>query len=134
MLAVMGSALMRELDALTGWLPSLISTKSGVGRNLDKTDRQAFRRGMNRRGRRSFHRYMKAARRHDFAAVDSAMMALADRPLLTIFGEKNDPLGFQPLWAEKFADIEQVEVPNGNHFPMCDAPSLVATRIRKWHL
>ena len=57
----------------------------------------------------------------------------ADRSLLTIFGENNDPLGFQPAWAERFARIEQFEVPNGSHFPMCDDPGLVANAIRTWH-
>src|SRR5215471_1540469 len=54
-------------------------------------------------------------------------------PLLTIFGKRNDPLGFQPRWKQLFPEAQQVVVPKGNHFPMCDAPDLVANRIRSWH-
>lgn len=133
MLALMGSPPMRELDVWTGWLPRLTSTRFGLGRNFDNTTRQTFRRGVDRRGRRSFHRYMSAARHHNFATIDTAVAALADRSLLTVFGEKNDPLGFQQAWAERFARIEQVEIPKGNHFPMCDDPVLVADAIRSWH-
>ena len=133
MLALMGSPPMRELDVWTGWLPRLTSTRFGVGRKFDNTSRRTFRRGVDHRGRRSFHRYMSAVRHHDFVTIDKAVAALADRSLLTIFGEDNDPLGFQPAWAQRFARIEQVEVPKGNHFPMCDDPGLVANAIRSWH-
>jgi pimeloyl-ACP methyl ester carboxylesterase len=52
---------------------------------------------------------------------------------LTIFGEKNDPLHFQPQWNARFADTRQVIVPGGHHFPMCDDPVLVADAIHTWH-
>ena len=129
MLAVMGSAPMCELHVATGWLTRLSSTKFGVGRNWERSTRRTFRRGIDRRGRRSFHRYLRSARRHDYAAVERAVRSLADRPMVTVFGAKNDPLGFQPQWAERFDDIVQVEVPDGNHFPMCDDPALVAGAI-----
>jgi haloalkane dehalogenase len=54
-------------------------------------------------------------------------------PLLTIFGQRNDPLGFQPRWKQMFPDARQVVVPKGNHFPMCDDADLVADAIRSWH-
>lgn len=131
MLAVMGSRTMQAIDAVTGWLPRMTSTRFGVGRHLDPTDRRAFRRGMRGSGRASFHRYMRSVRRHDYARVDRAMRQLAGRPLLTAFGANNDPLGFQPQWAERFADVEQLEIPGGNHFPMCDDPEAVANGIRR---
>lgn len=133
MLATMGNAAVRESDAWTGWLPRMTSTGFGVGRHWSRSRRRVFRRGMDRRGRRSFHRAMASVRRHDYGAVDRSVAALADRPLLTVFGERNDPLGFQPLWRERFADIEQVVVPRGNHFPMCDDPDLVAAALAGWH-
>jgi len=52
---------------------------------------------------------------------------------LTIFGERNDPLGFQPHWRVVFPAARQVVIPKGNHFPMCDAPDVVAEEIRRWH-
>jgi haloalkane dehalogenase len=54
-------------------------------------------------------------------------------PLVTIFGERNDPLGFQPRWKQMFPDVRRVVVAKGNHFPMCDDPDLVAETIRSWH-
>ena len=132
MLAVMGSRTMQGIDVVTGWLPRLTSTRFGVGRHLDRGDRRAFRRAMRARGRASFHRYMRSVRRHDYDRVDRAVLAMADRPLLTVFGENNDPLGFQPQWADRFVDIEQLEVADGNHFPMCDDPVGVAAAITSW--
>ena len=132
MLAVMGSRTMQVIDVVTGWLPRMTSTRFGVGRHLSRRDRRAFRRAMRTRGRASFHRYMRSVRRHDYDRVDRAVLALADRPLLTVFGENNDPLGFQPQWAERFSDIEQLEIAGGNHFPMCDDPAGVAAAISAW--
>jgi putative AlgH/UPF0301 family transcriptional regulator len=54
-------------------------------------------------------------------------------PLLTIFDERNDPLGFQPQWKKLFPDTRQVVVEKGNHFPMCDDPELVSESIRSWY-
>jgi pimeloyl-ACP methyl ester carboxylesterase len=134
MLALMGSAPMRELDVLTNWLPRFTASNAGVGRHLDKTSRRAFRAGIDGPARRSFHRYMRDARNPDALLDDvrRAFVALRDRPLLTIFGEKNDPLHFQPQWKSQFANTRQVVVPDGHHFPMCDDPDLVARSIRTW--
>jgi pimeloyl-ACP methyl ester carboxylesterase len=54
-------------------------------------------------------------------------------PLLTIFGERNDPFGFQRRWKSLFSKARQVVVPGGHHFPMCDDPALVATSINTWY-
>jgi len=132
MLAVMGSAPVRGADVATGFLPRLASGRFGVGRRLGRPARRAFRRGVDRRGRSSFHRYLRDARRGDFAAVDRGVELLRTRPVLTVFGARNDPLRFQPRWQQLCSDIRQVEVPKGNHFPMCDDPSLVAAEIRAW--
>jgi len=58
---------------------------------------------------------------------------LAQVPMLTIFGERNDPFGFQKRWKELFPDARQAVVAKGNHFPMCDAPDFVAREIREWY-
>jgi haloalkane dehalogenase len=133
MLAVMGNPVMRELDALTGWLPRASATRFGVARHWDHPTRRAYRQGFRRRQRRSFHRYMGSARRHDYLNIDAAVAAVADRPVLTIFGARNDPLHFQPRWRERFPRAEQLTVPKGYHFPMCDDPDLVASSIAAWH-
>ena len=58
---------------------------------------------------------------------------LADRPVLTVFGARNDPFGFQRQWRSRFPDIEQIQIPKGNHFPMCDDPGGLAAHITAWY-
>jgi len=136
MLAAMGSGIMREVDAYTGWLPAATSGRFGAGRHWNHADRAAFRAGIDRDGRRAIHRYLADARRADplYATVETALRGpLADRPLLTIFGQYNDPLRMQPRWKALFPSARQKVVPKGNHFPMCDAPAIVAQWIHQWH-
>ena len=133
MLALMGSAPMRELDVWTGWMPRLASTRFGLGRHWSRSTRKTFRRAMKHRGRRSLHRYMAAVRRHDFTAVDQS----SERPRLASaldrLRQHNDQFKFQPKWAERFPNTTHVVVAKGNHFPMCDDPGLVARSIADWH-
>jgi haloalkane dehalogenase len=136
MLTVMGSALMREFDAFTAFLPRATSTRLGVGRHLDRHDRRVFRAGIDRAARRSFHRYMRSARkeREMFDRIEAAVAGpLAGKPLLTIFGQWNDPLRFQPKWKQRYPSARQLVVARGMHFPMCDAPQAVAESITTWH-
>lgn len=135
MLALMGSRVTRELDAFTGILPRISSTAFGIGRQMDEASRNAFLAGVGRQGVRSFHSYLRDARRSQiYREVDAALSGpFRSLPLLTIFGERNDPLGFQPRWRQLFPRARQVVVPKGNHFPMCDAPDLVAESIRELH-
>lgn len=136
MLALMGSAPMREFDVLTQLLPRITSSTFGVGRHLDVAGRKAFLAGIGSQGVRAFHRYLQDARKSK-TIYEPLRTALAGPfralPLLTIFGERNDPLGFQPQWKELYPEARQVVVKNGNHFPMCDAPDLVAISIRDFH-
>jgi haloalkane dehalogenase len=136
MLALMGSIVMREFDVLTGILPRITSSAFGVGRHLDEPSRNAFYAGIGRQGVRAFHGYLRDARKSDalYEQLDRALTGpFRTLPLLTIFGERNDPLGFQPRWKQLFSDARQVVVSKGNHFPMCDNPDLVAASIREWH-
>jgi pimeloyl-ACP methyl ester carboxylesterase len=136
MLAIVGSPFMRELDVMTGLVPRITASSFGVGRHLDWPSRAAFRAGMRPRSLRSFHDYMRSALHCDdvYARASAALAGpLATVPLLTIFGERNDPFGFQKRWKELFPAARQAVVPKGNHFPMCDAPDLVAQTIRSWH-
>jgi len=108
----------------------------GAGRHLDEPSRRAYRAGIGRQGLRAFHDYLRDARNCEalYEQVESALTGpLRGLPLLTIFGERNDPLGFQPRWKGLLADAHQVVVAKGNHYPMCDDPDLVARTIRWWH-
>jgi pimeloyl-ACP methyl ester carboxylesterase len=132
MLAAMGSAPAREFDAAVGWLPRLTATGFGVGRHLSRDDVAVFRAGIDRAARRAWHGYFRDARHADelYAELDDGLRGpLADRRLLTIFGQFNDPLRFQPRWKALFPTAHQVTVRRGNHFPMCDDPDLVASAV-----
>jgi haloalkane dehalogenase len=136
MLRLMGSTPIREFSAWTGILARVTSSAFGVGRHFDSRSRKAFYAGIGRQGLRAFHSYLRDARKSE-AIYDQLEHALTGPfrrlPLLTIFGERNDPLGFQPRWKQLFSDARQVVVSEGNHFPMCDDPDLVARSIRELH-
>lgn len=135
MLTVFGSVWMREIDAYTGWLPAASATRFGVGRHLDRPSRRAFRHGMDREGRRTMHLLFRSTRRSErvFAEAADALAEMADRPLLTVFGQFGDYLRFRPKWRARFGDVTDVTVPRGLHFPMSDAPKLTADAIDRWH-
>jgi len=136
MLALMGSAAVREFDAWTGLLPKITSTAFGIGRSMTRADRDVFLSGVDRQATRAFHAYLHDARNEEalYAEVDRALRGpFRTLPVATVFGERNDPLGFQPRWKQRFPDARQIVVANGNHFPMCDDPDLVAKAIRDLH-
>jgi pimeloyl-ACP methyl ester carboxylesterase len=134
MLAVMAGGLTRQISVATGALSGLTATTFGVGRHLDEASRRAYRAGL-QKGMQVFHDYLHDARDSDlYEEIARGFTGPLRRlPLLTIFGERNDPLGFQPQWKALFPDARQIVIPRGNHFPMCDAPDVVADQIRRWH-
>lgn len=135
MLALMGSAPVRELNVATNILARITSTSFGVGRHWRRGDRAVFRAGIDAPARRAWHAYFRDARgaRTLYAEVDAALRgSLADRPLLTVFGQFNDPLRFQPRWKALFPTAQQLKVRRGNHFPMCDDPDLVASALKSF--
>lgn len=136
MLALFGSAWMRGLDAATAWLPWASTTRFGVGRHLNRASRRAFRRGMDREGRRTMHLLFRSAR-HSPRVYDAAEAALdhqlAGRPLLAVFGAWGDYLRFRPQWRRRFPQIREVTIARGLHFPMCDDPDTTAQAIAAWH-
>jgi pimeloyl-ACP methyl ester carboxylesterase len=134
MLALMGSTAMREFDVFSGVLPRITARTFGIGRIMDEPSRKAFLSGIGRQGIRSFHAYMRDASTSTniYEQVDRALAGpFRHLPLVTFFGEHNDPLGFQPRWKQLFPDSRQVVVADGNHFPMCDDPDLLASTIRE---
>lgn len=136
MLRIMGSRPVRAFDSGTNFVPAVTSGKFGVGRHFDAEQRAAFRDMFAERGtRRRFHDLMASAVDEiDYlSSVEAGLARLADRPVLTIFGQRNDPFRFQERWMTHFPDADQMVVVGGYHFPMCDDPDGVATRIAAWH-
>jgi pimeloyl-ACP methyl ester carboxylesterase len=135
MLALMGSAPVREMDVAANVLARITSTSFGVGRHWSRADRAVFRAGIDVSARRAWHAYFRDARGAQalYAEVDAALRGTpADRPLLTIFGQFNDPLRFQPRWKALFPNARQLKVRRDNHFPMCDDPHLVASALKSF--
>lgn len=137
MFRVMTSAPVRAINVSTNLVPKLTSGGFGIGRNLDKQSRAAFLGGFAAKAaRHRFHDMMLAAREETayLAELEQALATtLSDVPALTIYGEKNDPFGFQEKFARYLSNVEEMVIPGGNHFPMCDDPSGVANRIAAWH-
>ncbi|MEQ6902218.1 alpha/beta hydrolase [Nocardioides sp. YIM 152588] len=135
-LRVMGSAVVREVTALTGFLAWGSAGRFGVGRSMTRAQRRACRRGMRDRSARRFtHRMFRGAVTEPEvgAAAAVAVERLADRPVLTVFGRLGDYFGFQRRWRRLRPDATTCVVPWGMHFPMCDDPALVGDAIRTWH-
>jgi pimeloyl-ACP methyl ester carboxylesterase len=134
MLAVIGSGITRQISLSTGLLSLVTASSFGVGRHLDSASREAYRAGL-QKSMSSFHDYLNDARTSDLYDELAKAFAgpLTHLPLLTIFGERNDPLKFQPKWKALYPDARQLVIPKGNHFPMCDDPNFVADQIRIWH-
>ncbi len=133
MLRLMGSTAVTELDARLGLLPRVTGSSFGVGRHFEQRGREAFLAGIGTQGVRAFHAYMRDAVRSEsiYEDVERAIIGpLRELPLVTVFGERNDPFGFQLRWKKLFPLAQQLVVPNGNHFPMCDDPDLVVKAIR----
>lgn len=137
MLRMMGSRPVRALDVATGAISRATSTRFGIGRHLDRDARSAFREPFGSRGSRAaLHDLMRdAARSRELlSSVEQGLRTtLADLPVLTIFGERNDPLRLARRWKAIFADARQIVVPKGFHFPMCDDPDLFASTVLAWH-
>ena len=137
MLKTMGSGFMTGLDATTNLIPRLSAGSFGVGRHLDRAGRTAFVGPFQEKGpRRRFHQLMASVMEESdyLMGLERALSTtLAGKPVLTIYGERNDPFGFQARFKEHFPDGEEMIVPKGLHFPMCDEPQGFAERVSRWH-
>ncbi|MDH3678934.1 MAG: alpha/beta fold hydrolase [Acidimicrobiia bacterium] len=136
MLRIVSSRPLTAVDRLTGFIPRLTTGKAGIGRHLDRASKRAFLAGMRQpRQTMRFHHLMRDALRGDelYRRVEAATAtSLAGLPVLTIFGERNDPFGFQERHRATFADYEGLVVTAGNHFPMMDDPELFAETVTAW--
>ncbi len=138
MLRIMGSRPVTALGTATRIVPRMTATGMGVGRHLDAAGRAAFLAPFADRQRtRRFHRLIRSplAEPEAFAEIAEAVNGpVGALPVLTIFGERNDPFGFQDRINGLFPNhAAGVVVENGNHFPMMDDPDLFASTLTEWH-
>lgn len=137
MLRVVGSRPMTAIGTATNLVPRLTAGRGGVGRHLGPDDRAAFLGPFRDRARRRrFHTTIRAvlAEPDVTAEAESALLGpLADRPVLSIYGERNDPFGFQARIDSMMADHRGLVIEAGNHFPMMDDPDRFAAELAAWH-
>lgn len=57
---------------------------------------------------------------------------LGDRPLLSVYGARNDPFGWQDRVRRMFPHGRHLRVPGANHFPFAEEPDMVADEILTW--
>ncbi len=137
MLAAVGSQAATATLGTVRLVPRLTRGKAGVGLHYEQADRDAFFGPYRQRGAaRNFHRAMRSARRSRdlYAGAERRLRTdHAEVPVLTVFGEKNDPFGFADRWRSMFPHAWSWTVPDGNHFPMCDDPDGYVTHVRDWY-
>jgi len=129
----------RPFDALnerTNLFARFTSSGAGVGRHLDRQDRDAFLVPWARRStRRASIAALRSVRGIESwqADVEEAMTTtLRERPVLTVFGSRNDPFGWQERIDAMMPLSRHLRVQGGNHFPFADAPAEVAEAIDSW--
>jgi len=137
MMGVISSKPMTAINGATGFIPKLSSGRFGIGRNLDRSARHAFVTPLRQaNSRRRFHDLMGSALT-ETEFLETIKLGLAEslgsKPVLTVYGERNDPFGFQEEFRKYFSAPTEMVVAKGNHFPMCDDPVGVAKAIQKWH-
>jgi pimeloyl-ACP methyl ester carboxylesterase len=136
MLRVMSSRPVAAVGTVTNLISRLTATRFGVGRHLDPVSKRAFRAPFRDPAhRRRFHRLLRSPLEATefLERIEHASATMLKRqPVLTIFGERNDPFGFQARHHATFPDHEGLVIEDGNHFPMADDPDLFAATVRDW--
>ena len=136
MLGAVTSPPSMAVNNLTNVVARLTATSYGVGRKMSRADRRAFLGPWrSRRSRRATLRVLAGVLRIDplMAGVERSLRTtLADLPVLTVFGRKNDPCGWQDRFQQIFPGAMAVRIADGHHFPFSDDPDGYAAAISTW--
>ncbi|HEY6957914.1 MAG TPA: alpha/beta fold hydrolase [Candidatus Limnocylindria bacterium] len=139
MLRVVSSRPFSLLNDVANIIARVEGMPYGAGRGLSPEGRRVFLAPFrDRRVRRAALAMLgDAANDTAFLARVEAdvQVALSDRPVLLVFGAESPTIHehFPERWAELFTDTRLVIVQGAHHFPMVDAPDVVATAIAEWH-
>ena len=135
-LKAVGSRPFGALNTLTNVVALFTASRYGVGRHMSKADRRAFRGPWRSRGnRRATQDILAGALRADpvMAEVERSLRAtLADLPVLTLFGRKNDRYGWQDRFQQIFPQATAAGISDGHHFPFNDDPDAYSAAISAW--
>src|SRR5256712_5627211 len=134
MLKMIGSPLVSALNTNTTSLQRLTATSGGVGRHLSRADRRPFLGPCRSQPSPRASQQVLA----ELIRIDPLMSELelelqtklADVPVLTLFGCKDDPLGWQRRFGLMFRNLTAVRFDGDHHFPFNDDPHRYAPAIR----
>ena len=135
-LKVIASSPFGVINSLTNVAALFTASRYGVGRRMGRADRRSFLGPWrSRNSRRATQQILAGVLRIDPMMVDverSLRTTLADLPVLTLFGRKNDPYGWQSRFAQFFPRATAAGIADGHHFPFNDDPDAYAAAISAW--
>ncbi len=114
----------------------LTASSYGVGRKRSKADRWAFLGPWRSVGsRRAAQQILAGVLRIDPIMADvelSLRASLVGLPVLTLFGRKNDPYGWQVRFQHIFPQAVAADIADGHHFPFDDDPGAYSAASCGW--
>jgi haloalkane dehalogenase len=137
-LRLVGSRPVGVLNDAVNLLARVTASRTGAGRHLSAAGRRALLGPYRERAvrRRAAAMLGDAATASDYLRRLDAQLpaALGDRPVLLVFGSASPTVKehFPQRWRTSFPDAKLLLVEGGHHFPMNDAPDLVAEAISNW--
>ena len=136
MLKIIASLLFGTVNDLTNAVALFTASRYGVGRHLSKADRRSFLGSWRSRSRRrATQQILAGVLRIDplMAGIERSLKTrLADLPVLTLFGRKNDPYGWQARFGQILPRITAAGIEDGHHLPFNDDPYAYAIAISAW--
>jgi haloalkane dehalogenase len=136
MLKVVTSPLFGVINDLTNVVALLTASSYGVGRQMSRADRRSFLGPWrSRRSRGATLQVLAGVLSIDpmMADVERSLAAtLTGLPVLTLFGRKNDPYGWQNRFQQIFPSATAAVIPGGHHFPFNDDPDSYSAAICTW--
>jgi haloalkane dehalogenase len=135
-LEVVASRPFGAVNSLTNVVARVTASRYGVGRTMSRADRRAFLGPWrSRNSRRATQQTLAGVLRIDpiMAEVERSLRTeLADLPVLTLFGRKNDRYGWQDRFSQIFPQATAAAIDQGHHFPFDDDPDAYSAAISTW--
>ncbi len=136
MLKAVTSPLFSGINNLTNVVALLTASSYGVGRKMSRADRRSFLGPWrSRSSRRATLQVLAGVLRIDPMMADverSLATTFTGLPVLTLFGPKNDPYGWQSRFSQLLPNATAAVIPGGHHFPFNDDPDAYSAAIRTW--
>ena len=137
-LRIVGSRPVGVLNDAFNLLARITASRAGAGRQLSAAGRRVllgpYRERAVRRNAAAMLRDAADAAGY-LRGLDAQLpAALGDRPVLLVFGSASPTVKehFPQRWRASFPNAQLVLVQGAHHFPMNDAPDLVADAISSW--